>query len=365
MATVSLNSISKTYDQGVEAVKSVSLDVKNGEFLVLLGPSGCGKSTVLRMIAGLERVSEGEIKIGEALVTDLEPKDRDVAMVFQNYALYPHMTVAQNIGFGLELRGGKKQEIRKVVQETAELLDLVSELDRRPGELSGGQRQRVALGRAIVRNPSVFLFDEPLSNLDARLRATMRLEISKLHKRLKSTMIYVTHDQVEAMTMGQRIVVMEKGEILQVGEPLVVYNKPASIFVASFIGSPSINLVEAVASTNGPNQFDLVDLNCTVNAEDLLDTNTTIKSGTKVVVGIRPEALFIPSSEQQVYQKIVGKVEVVEPLGNETIVHIRVQETVLVARLPAQNLPTDGDQIEFSFDRKALSFFDSQSGKRL
>jgi multiple sugar transport system ATP-binding protein len=178
-------------------------------------------------------------------------------------------------------------------------------------------------------------------------------------------MIYVTHDQVEAMTMGQRIVVMEKGEILQVGEPLVVYNKPASIFVASFIGSPSINLVEAVASTNGPNQFDLVDLNCTVNAEDLLDTNTTIKSGTKVVVGIRPEALFIPSSEQQVYQKIVGKVEVVEPLGNETIVHIRVQETVLVARLPAQNLPTDGDQIEFSFDRKALSFFDSQSGKRL
>jgi ABC-type sugar transport system ATPase subunit len=229
MATVSLNSISKTYDQGVEAVKSVSLDVKNGEFLVLLGPSGCGKSTVLRMIAGLERVSEGEIKIGEALVTDLEPKDRDVAMVFQNYALYPHMTVAQNIGFGLKLRGGKKQEIRKVVQETAELLDLVSELDRRPGELSGGQRQRVALGRAIVRNPSVFLFDEPLSNLDARLRATMRLEISKLHKRLKSTMIYVTHDQVEAMTMGQRIVVMEKGEILQVGEPLVVYNKPASI----------------------------------------------------------------------------------------------------------------------------------------
>ena len=219
MATVSLNSISKTYDQGVEAVKSVSLDVKNGEFLVLLGPSGCGKSTVLRMIAGLERVSEGEIKIGEALVTDLEPKDRDVAMVFQNYALYPHMTVAQNIGFGLKLRGGKKQEIRKVVQETAELLDLVSELDRRPGELSGGQRQRVALGRAIVRNPSVFLFDEPLSNLDARLRATMRLEISKLHKRLKSTMIYVTHDQVEAMTMGQRIVVMEKGEILQVGEP--------------------------------------------------------------------------------------------------------------------------------------------------
>ncbi|NQV73558.1 ATP-binding cassette domain-containing protein, partial [bacterium] len=202
MATVSLNAISKTYDQGVEAVKNVSLDVKNGEFLVLLGPSGCGKSTVLRMIAGLERVSEGEIKIGESPVTDLEPKERDVAMVFQNYALYPHMTVAQNIGFGLKLRGSKKQEIRKVVQETAELLGLVSELDRRPGELSGGQRQRVALGRAIVRNPSVFLFDEPLSNLDARLRATMRLEISKLHKRLQSTMIYVTHDQVEAMTMG-------------------------------------------------------------------------------------------------------------------------------------------------------------------
>src|ERR1700691_1709399 len=243
MAEVALRQVTKRYDD-VEAVRSIDLDIPNNEFVVLVGPSGCGKSTTLRMIAGLEEVTAGDIYIGGAVVNDLPPKDRDIAMVFQNYALYPHMTAYQNMAFGLKLRGYHKKEIDSRVRESAEILNLTHLLDRKPKELSGGQRQRVAVGRAIVRKPKVFLFDEPLSNLDAKLRVQMRTEISKLHDRLQTTMIYVTHDQIEAMTMGDRICVMNNGMIMQVDKPLEIYNKPTNKFVASFIGSPPMNFMD-------------------------------------------------------------------------------------------------------------------------
>lgn len=371
MSALELKSISKTYPGGIEAVKNVSLSVRDGEFLVLVGPSGCGKSTILRMIAGLEDLSTGEVIIGENDVTDWAPKDRNVAMVFQNYALYPHMTVAQNIGFGLKLRGVSKKTAAVIVKDTAKLLGLESELDRRPGELSGGQRQRVALGRAIVRNPEVFLFDEPLSNLDARLRSSVRLEIMKLHKNVGTTMVYVTHDQVEAMTMGDRIVVMDKGEVLQVDTPLNVYNEPATTFVATFIGSPPMNLFAAECVAGGKSTFQIVDLGLLIDLSG--QGFFGVGKGpvaSKVTLGIRPEDIQIAenldSIPDQLYSEAIEcAVELVELLGNEVILHLNRKGTMLIVRTHSYNVPQVGDGVFVRFLKDRISIFDSETDQRL
>ncbi|MDA1027986.1 MAG: sn-glycerol-3-phosphate ABC transporter ATP-binding protein UgpC [Bacteroidetes bacterium] len=371
MSALELKSISKTYPGGIEAVKNVSLSVRDGEFLVLVGPSGCGKSTILRMIAGLEDLSTGEVLIGEKDVTEWAPKDRNVAMVFQNYALYPHMTVAQNIGFGLKLRGVSKKKAAVIVEDTARLLGLESELDRRPGELSGGQRQRVALGRAIVRNPEVFLFDEPLSNLDARLRSSVRLEIMKLHKNVGTTMVYVTHDQVEAMTMGDRIVVMNRGEVLQLDTPLNVYNEPATTFVATFIGSPPMNLFAAEIEVRGKSTFQIVDLELRID----LSSQGCFGVGSepltsKVKLGIRPEDIqvaenFDTDTNRHYTMAIECVVELVELLGNEVILHLNRKGVMLVVRTLSHNVPLIGSRVFARFLEDRISIFDSVTDKRL
>jgi multiple sugar transport system ATP-binding protein len=383
MASVELNALSKKYAGGVDAVRDISLQVSDGEFVVLVGPSGCGKSTVLRMVAGLEEVTEGEIRIGDKVVNHMAPRDRNVSMVFQNYALYPHMTVAQNIGFGLSLRGHKKADIRRIVGESASMLGLEQELDRRPGELSGGQRQRVALGRAIVRKPEVFLFDEPLSNLDARLRANMRLEIAKLHKRLGTTMMYVTHDQVEAMTMGTRIVVMNEGKILQVDTPLNVYRSPATTFVATFIGSPPMNLLAASVVAQPNPQLVLTDLDVTFPLEGSNLSHLAGHMGKDIIVGIRPEGLVQGAQEgksdaggtaENQTGRGLGKtgalsleleVDLAEPLGNETILHLKRNGFMVIVRSGAGHVPESGSVARFSFDLEAASLFDASSGVRL
>jgi multiple sugar transport system ATP-binding protein len=354
MANVVLKHLDKKYPNGFHAVRDVSLEIADGEFVVLVGPSGCGKSTTLRMVAGLEEATGGEIYIGDRLVNDVQPGNRDIAMVFQNYALYPHMSVYQNMAFGLKMRRTPKAEIEKRVREAAEILSIESMLNRRPRELSGGQRQRVALGRAIVREPKVFLFDEPLSNLDAKLRVQMRAEIARLHARLKTTIIYVTHDQVEAMTLGDRIVLMNHGVIQQVDAPMEIYRRPANRFVASFIGSPAMNFIPGTIRS-GAFQFE-------ANGHGAAAVVETSASDGPAVLGIRPEDMVIASGGPT-----LGTVtlDVVEHMGHETIAHFALAGGEHVARLAADASVGPGDRLSLSIRPGAFHLFSADDGRRL
>lgn len=361
MARVVLNDITKIFAKNVVAVDKANIDIGDKEFVVLVGPSGCGKSTTLRMIAGLEEITSGDIYIDDRKVNDLPPKDRDIAMVFQNYALYPHMTVYQNMAFGLKLRKYPKKEIEKRVKEAAEILGIQNLLDRKPKALSGGQRQRVAVGRAIVRKPKVFLFDEPLSNLDAKLRAQMRTEISKLHRQLETTMIYVTHDQGEAMTMGDRIVVMKDGVILQIDSPLDLYNKPHGLFVAGFIGSPSMNFMEGVISNSDGVWFDEGKIKLPI--PDTFKNSVEKYVGEKVIFGIRPEDVYESDTkpEGRFLCNLTATVEVVEPMGNEIFIYLNTGNSSFIARTNSRSEPPVGEQINLSFDMSRAYFFDKKT----
>jgi multiple sugar transport system ATP-binding protein len=353
MAQVAIRNVRKLFGN-TEVIHGVSIDIADGEFVILVGPSGCGKSTLLRMIAGLEEISGGEIRIGPRVVNDIPPKDRDIAMVFQNYALYPHMTVAENMGFSLRLRRAKAAEIKERVGAAAQILGLTALLGRYPRQLSGGQRQRVAMGRAIVRSPQVFLFDEPLSNLDAKLRVQMRTEIKELHQRLKTTIVYVTHDQIEAMTMADKIVVMHDGVVEQMGRPLELYDKPRNLFVASFIGSPAMNLIKGEISVNG---------HAAVRSQGGLDlplgAAPSAQSAREVVYGIRPEHLAIADDG------LPAEVVVVEPTGSETQVFAKLGAQEVVAVLRERVSVRPGDTIRLRPDPKLVHLFDAQSGERL
>ncbi len=365
MARVILENVSKIFDNNVTAVDSVSINIEDKEFMVLVGPSGCGKSTTLRMIAGLEEVSQGKIYIGDKLVNDVPPKDRDIAMVFQNYALYPHMTVFQNMAFGLKLRKFSKSEIEKRVFEAADILEIRSLLDRKPKALSGGQRQRVAVGRAIVRKPKVFLFDEPLSNLDAKLRVQMRTEISKLHDRLETTMIYVTHDQMEAMTMGDRIVVMKDGVVHQIDTPLNLYHQPVNKFVAGFIGSPAMNFMEGTLTNGKGLIFDEGNIQLKIPAE--LNTKLAAYVNKNIVLGIRPEdiknAKFIGQTSQ--LATATSLLEVVEPMGNEFFLYLNTGKHSFVARLTEKDDLVVGSKFNLAFKMEKAHFFDKETENRI
>ena len=362
MAEVILKNVSKVFPGNVQAVHKLDLEIKDKEFLVLVGPSGCGKSTTLRMIAGLEDVTEGEIHIGGRFVNPVPPKDRNIAMVFQNYALYPHMSVYDNMAFGLKLRKFPKSEIDARVKEAAEILDIVELLDRKPKALSGGQRQRVAVGRAIVRKPLVFLFDEPLSNLDAKLRVQMRTEISKLHTRLQTTMIYVTHDQVEAMTMGTRIVVLKDGFVQQVADPIKLYNNPVNKFVAGFIGSPPMNFIEGeIITKDNSLYFNEGTFQVKIN-EEMYDKLKDYRNK-KVCFGIRPEdihdKLFIPEAPKEV--TVQATVEVVEPMGSETILYLNTGKSSFTAKVGSKEQPEVNQKVELVFDMSKVHFFDDET----
>ncbi len=365
MARVELRSLNKVFPGGVEAVKDANLVIEDKEFVVLVGPSGCGKSTTLRMIAGLEEVTSGEIYIDDKMVNDTPPKDRDIAMVFQNYALYPHMTVYKNMAFGLILRKFKKKEIERRVHEAAEILGIMELLDRRPKALSGGQRQRVAVGRAIVRQPKVFLFDEPLSNLDAKLRVQMRAEISKLHHRLQSTMIYVTHDQVEAMTMGDRIVVMLDGVIQQVAAPLELYHNPVNKFVAGFIGSPPMNMVDGLLfAENGGIWFRDDSGAINLAAPEAMWARLNPYVGKRITIGIRPEDMF--ENESQVLKpgiSIQAPVEVVEPMGSEINLYLTVGNQAVTARIKSDREPEVNKPHILDINTANMHFFDIETEK--
>jgi multiple sugar transport system ATP-binding protein len=362
MAQVSLRNVSKVFGGNVEAVRNISLGVENREFLVLVGPSGCGKSTTLRMIAGLESVTKGEIWISDKKVNDIPAKDRDIAMVFQNYALYPHMTVYENMSFALRLRKYPKSEIDTRVKESAEILGIKNLLHRRPRELSGGQRQRVAVGRAIVRKPKVFLFDEPLSNLDAKMRVQMRTELNKLHIRLQATMIYVTHDQTEAMTMGNRIVVMKDGDIHQVADPISLYDKPVNKFVAGFIGSPPMNFVtgKILKKEDG---FYFTDHAFSVKiVEDMYDKIASFEGG-DIVFGIRPEDIYdkLFVSEASPCNTVKAVVEIVEPMGAEVFLYVKAGNSSLIARVGGHNKPEVSQDMNLVFDMSKVHFFDKET----
>lgn len=366
MAKITVNKLNKYYDNGFHAVKDVCFTAEDKEFVVLVGPSGCGKTTVLRMIAGLEEISSGDIHIGEALVNKMPPKDRDIAMVFQNYALYPHMSVFDNMAFALKLRKESKEEIQKKVDFAAKMLGIETMLKRKPGQLSGGQRQRVALGRAIVRNPKVFLFDEPLSNLDAKLRVAMRAEIVKLHHTLGNTMIYVTHDQVEAMTMADRIVVMKDGIIHQIDTPLNIYNKPANIFVAGFIGSPAINFAKGTLKTvAGTLCFDSGDYQLKLSPAQKEVLNGYENKA--IIMGIRPEDIYDSryASMAEAPQNFIATVDLVEPLGNEYHVVLKTPNQEFTARLDPKELPKMGQKLEVTYNMAKAHFFDPESEANL
>ncbi len=362
MAEVTLKGVKKAFGP-VTVIPHLDLDIQDHEFMVLVGPSGCGKSTALRMIAGLEELTGGTIAIGGRVVNDVPPKDRDIAMVFQSYALYPHMTVRQNLEFGLKLRKTPKEEMNRRVAEAAEILGITELLERKPKQLSGGQRQRVAVGRAIVRKPAVFLFDEPLSNLDAKLRVQMRAEISKLQKDLQTTTVYVTHDQIEAMTMGDRIAVMNKGELQQVGTPLEVYERPANLFVASFIGTPPMNFVPATLTGGGTT---VAASGFQVPVPQAFRAAAAGHDGQKVVFGIRPENIREASREAAGGTvPITAAVEFVEPLGHEVIVHGRVGDDLLVAKVDPHRAPKMGAQIQLVIEVEAGHLFDAATEQRL
>jgi multiple sugar transport system ATP-binding protein len=378
MASVRLEGIRKIYpDQaGTVAVHGVNLDVADGEFVVLVGPSGCGKSTTLRMIAGLESISGGKLFIDNREVNDVPPKDRDIAMVFQSYALYPHMTVRDNLAFALKLRSTPKAEIDKRVSIAAQTLGIESFMDRTPRQLSGGQRQRVALGRAIVRQPKVFLFDEPLSNLDAQLRVQMRREIARLHQELGATMIYVTHDQVEAMTLGDRIVVMSKGHVQQIDTPMALYDHPANRFVAGIIGSPGMNFINGTISTTDPLEFVASQGAFTMKIPPDLAVRVQDIKGRPVILGIRPEdvsvaltsgpALFAGESTiVDPPQFAPAHLDIVEALGNEVFVYATVGQFSITARVSPQPLPALGEPVTLAFDLAKSHFFDEQTGDRV
>ena len=364
MASLSLKNVCKVYPNGFEAVKDFNLEIADQEFIIFVGPSGCGKSTTLRMIAGLEDISSGELRIGDRLVNDVEPKDRDIAMVFQNYALYPHMTVYNNMAFGLKLRKVPSDEIDKMVKEAAKILDLVPYLERKPKALSGGQRQRVAMGRAIVRNPKVFLMDEPLSNLDAKLRVQMRIEIAKLHQRLGTTIIYVTHDQTEAMTLGTRIVVMKDGVIQQVDTPQNLYDKPNNLFVAGFMGSPQMNFIDSVVTVNGNNVY-LVFGNNKIRvpearAKKLVEGGYVDK---EVVLGIRPEDIkddeaFITAHPESSF---AATVRVYELLGAEVFLYFAVDDYDITARVDPRTTARPGDTVTIAMDLAKMHIFDKET----
>ena len=358
MAQVSLRNVTKIYAGGVRAVDRVNLGVENKEFLVLVGPSGCGKSTTLRMIAGLEEASEGQIYISDRLVNDMPAKDRDIAMVFQNYALYPHMTVFENMAFGLMLRRYPKSEILRRVNEAADILGIKHYLDRKPRELSGGERQRVAVGRAIVRKPTVFLFDEPLSNLDAKLRVQMRTEIHKLHIRLQTTMIYVTHDQTEAMTMGDKIAVMKDGIILQTADPITIYDSPVNKFVAGFIGSPPMNfMVGKIVKLNGRFYFD--EGNFRVRLVKEMEAKMAPHAGKEVIFGIRSEDIYdkLFVSEAPAENIIRVTCEVVEPMGSEVYLYLNTGKHSFIARVGAHDRPAVNQDMDLVFDMSKVHFF--------
>jgi sn-glycerol 3-phosphate transport system ATP-binding protein len=362
MASVSLREVKKCFGK-TEVVHNVSFDIDNGGFLCIVGPSGCGKSTILRMIAGLEYVSAGTIYIGDRVVNELEPRERDIAMVFQNYALYPHMSVFNNLAYGLKVRRVSRSEIERRVKETARILDIGSLLERKPRELSGGQRQRVAMGRAIVRKPEVFLFDEPLSNLDAKLRMQMRVELKRLHHQLKTTSVYVTHDQVEAMTLADRILVVNEGRLEQLGTPKEIYHRPASVFVAKFVGSPSMNLFPAVR--------DIQNRRLRINGEFVIPDciDAAAYSDDAVLVGIRPEH-FQPAAANSVsgeWQTLKVSVELIEILGADIVAHclLHDKETDLIVRLSGESRIEEGDDLPLAFHLGHLHYFDSKTGCRI
>lgn len=356
MATLSFREVRKTYPGGVAVIHGISIDIEDGEFVVIVGPSGCGKSTLMRMVAGLESVTEGEIRIGERVVNDLEPAERDIAMVFQNYALYPHMSVFDNMAYGLKIRRLSRAEIRQRVEDAARILELEHLLERRPRQLSGGQRQRVAMGRAIVREPAVFLFDEPLSNLDAKLRVQMRLEIQKLHRRLGTTSLYVTHDQVEAMTLAHRMIVMNRGVPEQIGTPTEVFERPATLFVAGFIGSPPMNLLEVAVDSEGR----------PLDPEGhMLPFGVPAHHAEKLVLGLRPEHLRLNAPEG-----LKARIEMIEILGSEQLIHMRWGEQRLVLRCTVaetRGRPLSiGDTVILGPDgQHPAHWFDAQTGCRI
>jgi len=365
MASLTLENVCKVYPNGFEAVKNFNLDIQDKEFIIFVGPSGCGKSTTLRMIAGLEDISSGTLKIGDRVVNDVEPKDRDIAMVFQNYALYPHMTVYDNMAFGLKLRKVPKAEIDKMVKDAAKILDLTNLLDRKPKALSGGQRQRVAMGRAIVRNPKVFLMDEPLSNLDAKLRVQMRTEIAKLHQRLGTTIIYVTHDQTEAMTLGTRIVVMKDGVVQQVDTPQNLYDKPCNLFVAGFMGSPQMNFLDAEVEVSG----DKASLKIAGQSIELppAKAKKVIEggyAGKTVTFGIRPEDVddseMVVSTSKAVFESTIN---VYELLGAEVYLYFDLAGFPVTARVDSRTTARPGDKVKFAFDVEKIHVFDKETEK--
>ncbi len=367
MATVTLKNVCKVYPSNVKAVDNFNLEVEDKDFVVFVGPSGCGKSTTLRMIAGLEDISSGQLYIDGVLSNDIAPKDRDIAMVFQNYSLYPHMTVFDNMAFGLKLRKLPKEEIKQRVKEAAEKLDISHLLERKPRALSGGQRQRVALGRALVRKPKVFLLDEPLSNLDAKLRNQMRIEISKIHKELGATFIYVTHDQVEAMTMGNKIVVIKDGIIQQVDTPSNLYNNPANLFVAGFIGTPQMNFINAKIVKYNKYMLSFGEFNIPIlNISSDVLSNYIEKP---VVIGIRPEDLYydsLPSDiDSEKYSPFDAQVELTELMGADTYLYLSVNNDSLTAKVKSDTMAKTGDKIKIYMDTLKLYIFDSKSGKNI
>jgi multiple sugar transport system ATP-binding protein len=399
MAGITLTDVSKIYDDGTRAVSDLNLDVQDGELVVFVGPSGCGKSTALRMIAGLEEISEGEVKIGDRVVNNLRPRDRDVAMVFQNYALYPHMTVAENIGFALRMRKVPKDEARRRIEETAKILGLHEHLRRKPRQLSGGQRQRVAMGRAIVREPHVFLMDEPLSNLDAKLRVQMRAEISRIQRQLRVTTVYVTHDQVEAMTMGDRVAVLRRGVLQQFEAPQRLYERPANLFVASFIGSPAMNMLEGTLARNGDGIVCQIGGASFALPPEVVNDRPALANnlGKPIAVGIRPEALEEPGRRNGAAGSLRGRVQGIEALGSELLAYVDIDATpvlvedvlegivdmeaaediaeikgdadgaraTVVARLEPSAKVRPDDTVELVVDLRRLHFFDLESGQAI
>ena len=361
MAHVTLKDVTKIYDGDVLAVEKAGFQIPDESFTVLVGPSGCGKSTLLRMIAGLEEITDGDIYIDDERVNDIPPKDRDIAMVFQNYALYPHMTVYKNMAFGLKLRKYPKKEIDQRVNEAAEILSISHLLNRKPKHLSGGERQRVAVGRAIVRHPKVFLFDEPLSNLDAKLRVQMRMEISRLHDRLNATIVYVTHDQVEAMTMGDQIVVLNEGKIQQIADPGTLYHKPANQFVGGFIGTPPMNFIEThVVDNGGAPKLGFEDFSLELNSH--LQSVLSELSGDLVTFGIRPEDIHIGEDDRN---QVLTQVELVEPLGNHALLYLRTEKNNFVTQSNLVDLPQHNTPLTVSFDIDKAHLFHPETGKSL
>jgi multiple sugar transport system ATP-binding protein len=359
MAEVSLHKVNKKFDLN-HVVKDVDLEIRDKEFMVFVGPSGCGKTTTLRMIAGLEAITSGDIRIGNTVVNEVPPMDRDIAMVFQNYALYPHMSVASNLAFGLKMRKFDKSEIEQRIKRAAAILGIENLLERKPRQLSGGQRQRVALGRAIVRDPAVFLFDEPLSNLDAKLRVQMRVELKKLHERLAVTSVYVTHDQVEAMTLGDRVVVMKDGVVQQCGEPLELYNTPANRFVAGFIGSPAMNFADVTISENGGRPVAEAP-GLRIAIPDAMVSRARTKLGRKATLGIRPEDIHVAGAADSADHCFESSVEVVEQLGSEILLDTRVGESLFVASIDPTARVRAHDKLKLALKPERLHLFDAET----